>query len=382
MGVPIEYGLLRFIWWAFLGLLLIGFAVMDGFDLGIAILQPFVARRDAERRVLLNTIGPVWEGNQVWFILGGGASFAAWPPVYATSFSGFYLAMFLTLAALILRPVAITFRGKLENAPWCRAWDWAFFVAGLVPALIFGVAFGNLFLGVPFHFDETLRVTYEGGLLGLLSPFALLSGLVSVAMLTMQGGAFLALKTEGAVADRATRAAIAAAFALVILFTVAGLWLARGIDGYVITSAIDPAGPSNPLAKSVAREVGGWLRNYAIHPWIALAPALGYLGSFGAVGLLRAGRTLLAFLASSLGVAGIVATAGMSLFPFLMPSSSDPRSSLTVWDSSSSQRTLFIMMIATLVFLPLIIAYTGWVFRVLRGKITTDAVEKNKEGLY
>lgn len=380
MGIPIEYGLLRFIWWAFLGVLLIGFAVMDGFDLGVAILQPFVARRDVERRVLLNAIGPVWEGNQVWLVLGGGASFAAWPPLYATSFSGFYLAMFLALVALILRPVAIGFRSKLENVPWRRMWDWIFFVAGVVPALIFGVAFGNLFLGVPFHFDETMRLTYEGGLLGLLNPFALLSGLVSVAMLAMHGGVFLALKADGAVADRAARAATVAALALVFLFTLAGLWIAWGIDGYVIASAINPAGPSNPLIKTVTREPGAWLRNYGIHPWIALAPALGYLGSLGAVGLLRAGRTQFAFLSSSLGVAGIVATAGLSLFPFLMPSSSDLHSSLTVWDSSSSSRTLFIMLVATVIFLPLVIAYTGWAFRVLRGKVRTDDIERSKEG--
>src|ERR1700688_2865018 len=236
MAIPLDYGILRFIWWALLGVILIGFAVMDGFDLGIAMLQPFVARGDAQKRVLLNVIGPVWEGNQVWFIVGGGVAFAAWPPLYAVSFSGFYLAMFLVLVALILRPGAIGFHSKLEGEAWRRTWDWAFFVAGLVPSLIFGVAFGNLFLGVPFHFDETLRVTYEGGLWGLLNPFALLSGLVSVAMLAMQGGTFLALKSEGDIAARAARAAEIAAIALVLLFTLAGLWLAFGIDGYVISS--------------------------------------------------------------------------------------------------------------------------------------------------
>ena len=382
MTVPLDYGLLRFIWWALLGALLIGFAVMDGFDLGIAMLQPFVARSDAEKRLLLNAVGPVWEGNQVWLVLGAGASFAAWPPLYAVSFSGFYLAMFLVLAALILRPVAFTFRSKLENATWRAFWDRAFFVAGLVPALIFGVAFGNLLLGVPFHFDETLRVTYEGGLLGLLRPFAILSGLISIAMLAMHGGTFLALKTEGEVAARATQAGGRAALALVVLFTLAGLWVAFGIDGYAIEGPIHPAGPSNPLAKAVIRESGAWLANYGIHPWLIAAPALGYLGALGAALLLRKGWALMAFVASSLSVAGVVATAGVSLFPFLLPSSSDPKSSLTVWDSSSSPLTLFIMLIATAIFLPLVVAYTGWVFGVLRGKVTASEIEGNKEGLY
>ncbi len=382
MEIPLGYGLLRFIWWALLGIVLIGFAVMDGFDLGIAMLQPFVARGDAERRVLLNVIGPVWEGNQVWFVLGGGAAFAAWPPVYAVSFSGFYLAMFLVLAALILRPCAIAFRSKLEGGAWRRGWDWAFFVAGLVPSLVFGVAFGNLFLGVPFHFDDTLRITYEGGLLGLLNPFGLLSGLLSVAMLAMHGGTFLALKSEGEIAARAARAGGLAALALMVLFTLAGLWISLGIDGYVVTSAIHPAAPSNPLAKTVAREAGAWLRNFGIHPWLMLAPVIGYVGAIGAAGALRLGRPLLAFASSGLSVAGVIATAGMSLFPFLLASSSDPKSSLTVWDASSSQTTLFIMLVSVAIFLPIVLAYTAFVFRVLRGKVSLGEVEGDKEGMY
>ena len=380
--MPIDYATLRLVWWAFLGVLLIGFAVADGFDLGAALLQPYVARNDSEKRVLLNTVGPVWEGNQVWLILGAGAAFAAWPPLYAVSFSGFYLAMFLVLAALILRPVSITFRSKLEGVGWRRGWDWAFFVSGLVPALVFGVAFGNLFLGVPFRFDDTLRVTYEGGLFGLLNPWALLCGLVSVAMLAMHGGNWLALKTEGAAAARARIAAAWAAVALVVLFTLAGLWLAFGINGYVIAGTIDPSGASNPLNKSVVRAAGAWMHNYGAYPAMIAAPALVYLGAAATLALRNAGRPLLALVASGFGVAGVVATAGLSLFPFLLPSSLDPRSSLTVWDASSSPTTLFIMLVATLVFLPVVVAYTGWVFHVMRGPVTADAVERDKSSLY
>jgi cytochrome bd ubiquinol oxidase subunit II len=379
---PIEYGILRFLWWAFLGLLLIGFAVTDGFDLGAALLQPLVARTDTEKRLLLNAVGPVWEGNQVWLILGGGAAFAAWPPLYAVSFSGFYLAMFLVLAALILRPVAFTFRSKLDGVGWRRIWDWAFFLSGLVPALVFGVAFGNLFLGVPFRFDETLRVTYEGGLFGLLNPWALLCGLVSVAMLAMHGGSWLALKTEGPLAQRARSAASWASIALVALFTLSGLWIAYGIHGYVIEGAIQPAAPSNPLDKSVVRAAGAWLANYGIHPWLIVAPGLAYLGAGATWMLHRAGRSLAAFMASGIAVAGVIATAGVSLFPFLLPSSIDPRSSLTVWDASSSRTTLFIMLVATVIFLPMVIAYTGWVFRVMRGPVTADELERDGDNLY
>ena len=203
--IPLDYATLRLIWWLLLGILLIGFAVMDGFDLGVATLLPAVARTDEERRIVLNVIGPVWEGNQVWLILGGGAIFAAFPPLYAVSFSGFYIAMFLILVALILRPVGFKFRSKVPDPRWRAVWDWALFASGLVPSLVFGVAMGNVLLGVPFHFDDTLRVYYEGGLFGLLTPFALLCGLVSVAMLLMHGAGMLAMKTSGAVAARARR---------------------------------------------------------------------------------------------------------------------------------------------------------------------------------
>ncbi|MDQ0995893.1 cytochrome d oxidase subunit CydB [Phyllobacterium ifriqiyense] len=183
----LDYETLRLIWWVLLGTLLIGFAVTDGFDLGIGTLLPFIAKNDMERRVVINTIGPIWEGNQVWLIVGGGVIFAAWPPLYAVSFSGFYLAMFVILAALIIRPVAFKYRSKRESLLWRSAWDWALFVGGFVPALIFGVAVGNVIQGVPFRFNNELRIFYEGSFFGLLNPFALLCGVLSVAMLVMHG---------------------------------------------------------------------------------------------------------------------------------------------------------------------------------------------------
>lgn len=365
-----DYETLRLIWWALLGILLIAFAVMDGFDLGAATLLPFVGRTDAERRVVINTVGPVWEGNQVWFILGGGAIFAAWPLLYAVAFSGFYLAMFLVLVALILRPVAFKFRSKIEHPTWRRAWDWALFVGGLVPSLIFGVAFGNVLQGVPFRFDETLRMTYEGTLLGLLNPFALLCGLVSVAMLVMHGGAWLALKAAEPVAARAVTFMHLAAIALIALFAIAGLWVAIGIDGYSIVSTVAHDGPSNPLLKQVVRASGAWMANYGEQPWTLAAPALAFLGALGVIALSGLRRPGLALLSSALSVAGVIATAGLSVFPFLLPSSLDPSASLTVWDASSSRLTLAIMLGATVVFLPVIIAYTAWVYRVLRGRVT------------
>ena len=377
-----AYEALRLLWWAVLGVLLIGIAVMDGFDLGSAILLPWIGRTDMERRIVINTVGPVWEGNQVWLILGGGAIFAAWPPLYAVAFSGFYLAMLLLLCALILRPVGFKFRSKMPGETWRSVWDWALFVGGLVPALVFGVAFGNVLQGVPFQFDDTLRMTYTGTLLGLFNPFALLCGLVSVAMITMHGAAWLACKIEGALRARAQRIGVFAAVAMLVLFALGGVWAAH-LDGYVVQSFPGKAAASNPLGKQVARQAGALMANYDAVGWAVLAPALGLGGGLLAA-LLLASRRLrwLAFLCSGLAIAGIIATAGVSLFPFLLPSSLAPGSSLTVWDASSSMMTLLVMTIATAIFLPIVLSYTGWVYRVLRGPVTAEQIESDPHMSY
>jgi len=379
MPVPIDYEVLRLIWWALLGILLIGFAIFDGFDLGMAMLLPFVGRTNSERRVLINSVGPVWEGNQVWLLLGGGASFAAWPPLYAASFSGFYLAMFLVLVALILRPVAFKFRSKLDNAAWRTIWDWAMFIGGAVPSLIFGVAFGNLLQGVPFQFDADLRAVYTGSFFGLLNPFAVLCGLVSVMMLAAHGAAYVHMKTEGEIAARARRAGIATSLLTVVLFALAGVWVYGWIKGYALAQPMDHGGPSNPLRKSVEVSAGAWFGNYHVYPWTVAAPLIGLIAPLLTATLLARGRALAAFLFSALALFGIIATPGLAMFPFILPSSSAPNASLTAWDASSSQMTLFIMLVGTLIFLPIVLAYTAWVYRVLHGKVTPQSLEANRQ---
>lgn len=370
--MPLDYETLRLIWWALLGVVLIGFAVTDGFDLGLAAALPVLGRDDAERRALVHAIDPVWEGNQVWFILGGGAAFAAWPPLYGAAFSTLYGAMFIVLFALILRPVAFKFRDRMATDRWRRVWDHVLSASSAVAALVFGIAFGNLLLGIPFHFDETLRPHYSGGMLSMFRPFALLCGAVSLAMLLVHGAAYAAVKTDGIIAARARRLGAGAAAATVLLFALGGIAMAFWLPGHVVTSVLDPAGPSNPTLKHVAVEAGAWLANFRRYPWFAAAPALGLIASGLAGLLLRAGRDRLALVSSGLGIAGIVATPGLAMFPFILPSSSDPDSGLTVWDASSSPQTLFIMLIATAILLPIIMAYTAWVYRVLRGKVTAE----------
>ncbi len=377
---------LRVIWWLLLGVLLIGFALTDGFDMGVGALLPFVGRTDAERRVVINTVGPVWEGNQVWFILGGGAIFAAWPPLYAVSFSGFYLAMFVVLAALILRPVAFKYRSKRDSAGWRSGWDWALFVGGAVPALIFGVAVGNVLQGVPFHLTEDLMPMYDGSFItkffGLLNPFALLAGVVSLTMLLMHGAAWLSLKAEGQVAARARAIGSVAGIVAIAGYAAAGLWLAfGGLEGYRITSEFVANGPSNPLLSTVER-TPSWIGAYAERPWIILAPVLGFVGMAMAVAGLRAGRELSTLGWSKLGIFGVISSVGLTMFPFLLPSSKMPDASLTVWDASSSQLTLFVMLVVTLIFMPLILLYTAWVYKVLWGKVTEADVTDNSDSVY
>ena len=378
----ISYETLRLIWWALLGVLLIGFALTDGFDLGAATLLPFAARSDIERRTVINAIGPVWEGNQVWLILGGGAIFAAWPQLYAVSFSGFYLAMFAILFALILRPVAFKFRSKREEASWRNRWDWALFIGGFAPSLIFGVAVGNVLQGVPFRIEEDMQIFYDGSFFGLLNPFALLCGLVSVAMLVMHGAAWLQVKTSGAVAERARRFGITAALAVPVLYLSAGAILAFFLPGYVITSEISTSGVSNPLLKHAVIQNGAWLANYAARPVLWLVPGLGLAGTVIAALCMAARRPLAALITGGAGIAGIITSVGVSMFPFILPSSANPSASLTVWDASSSHLTLFIMLISTLIFMPIILAYTSWVFSVLRGKVDAEAIENGQEHAY
>jgi cytochrome d ubiquinol oxidase subunit II len=378
----LDYETLRVIWWALLGILLIGIAVMDGFDLGSAILLPIVGRSDMERRIVINTVGPVWEGNQVWLILGGGAIFAAWPLLYAVAFSGFYLAMLLLLLSLILRPVGFKFRSKLQGTRWRNVWDGALFIGGLVPALVYGVAFGNALQGVPFRFDDTLRMTYEGSLFDLFNPFALLCALVSVAMIVMHGATWLSIKTEAPVRNRARRAAAVAGVVLIVLFLAGGVW-AGHIDGYAIGHFAGTNAPSNPLAKQVTRAVGQLLANYGSHPWTLAAPIVALAATGWAVLLsLMKRATVAAFVGSGIASAAVIATAGLSLFPFLLPSSADPGSSLTVWDASSSETTLGVMLAVTVVFLPIVMIYTGWVYRVLRGPVTAASIEKDPHSAY
>lgn len=380
-----TYEILRFIWWALIGVLLIGFMVMDGHDMGVGTLSPFVGKTDSERRAAINSVTPHWDGNQVWFITAGGAVFAAWPLVYAASFSILYIAILAVLWTIFLRAPAFEYRSKIATDSWRTLWDWVLFVGSAVPPLLFGVAFGNLLLGVPFHFDSSMHLVNDAsspimGFLGLLSPFALLSGLVAFCMVTAHGGVYLTLRTEGKMQQRAKVAATVFSLLAIILFAVAGLFIAH-INGYTVSN-LDPNGQSNPLIKSVMVVKGAWLNNYINYPITILAPVLGFAGLSLSIILNNKNYSGYAFIFSGVGMAGIILTAGISMFPFILPSSSNPVSSLTVWDATSSPHTLLLMLIAAIIFTPIILIYTSWVYKIMRGKLTTQKIEENSKAYY
>lgn len=333
---------LNTIWFVLIGVLFAGYAVLDGFDLGVGILHLF-ARDEEERSLHVAAIGPVWDGNEVWLITGGGALFAAFPVVYATVFSGFYLALMLLLVALIARAVALEFRHALSSPRWVRVWDWAFGLGSLVPALLFGVAVGNVLRAVPLGSNAD----WQGSFLGLLNPYSLLVGLVGLTFFVMHGAVYLRMKTDGSLADRL------------------GLWAQRTWLAFVILYGLATLGTrwvSPFLFEGLEANAFFWLLV------VVLVAAI-----FTTMAATRRGRTGLAFLASSVTIVAMISMAALSLYPRLVPARPDLASSLTIYNASSSPLALKSMLIIALIGMPLVLAYTIVIYRVFRGKVRSNA---------
>ena len=377
-----DYEQLRIIWWMLIGVLFIGFAVTDGFDMGVGALLPILGKDDVERRVMINTVAPHWDGNQVWLITAAGALFAAWPMVYAVAFSGFYIAMMLVLFALYLRPVGFDYRSKIENPKWRSVWDWALFVGGFVPPFIIGVAFGNLLQGVPFTLDEFLRASYHGSFWQLLNPFGLLAGVVCVSMFIMQGASWLQMKTDGMLRSKAVTASQISAIVLIVCFASAGFLVINGIDGYVLTSDLSTTAVSDPRLKQVALQAGAWANNYERYPFTQILPILGLIFPLLVAVVSRFHRSGWAFLFSSLSIAMVILTCGSAMFPFVMPSSLQPNYSLTMWDATASEVSLGVMTFAAAVLIPTVLSYTIWTYSKMFGRITRKHIEEKSTSLY
>lgn len=333
---------LQVTWYFLIGLLLTGFAVLDGFDLGVGFWH-LGSRGDRERRTLLNAVGPTWDGNEVWLLAGGGALFAAFPPVYASVFSGFYLAMMLVVFALIARAVSLEFRSKERSTAWRKFWDVVFSASSTVAALLFGVALGNILRGIPLDGAGN----YTGSFWALLNPYALMTGVLGLAMLAFHGAVFIVLKTEGELAERARKWASGAGWVYLGLFLLAS----------VVTVATRPQ----------------LMKNYSDGPVLWIVPVLALFLIVAAVVFHKQNRAVLSFVFSSLSIAGMMALCGAGLFPNLVPALGTPELSLTAANASSSQLTLKTMLIVAVLGMPFVIGYTMWVYKSFRGKVDVES---------
>lgn len=370
-----DYDTLQVIWWILVGVLLIGFALTNGMDMAVSTLLFKVGQNSKERGAIISTIAPHWDGNQVWLITAGGAIFAAWPEVYAASFSGLYWGMLLVLFAIWLRPLAFDYRNHNSDETWLKRWDIALTVGSLVPILIFGVAFGNLLQGLPFWADENVRWHYDGvfltALLPLLDPFSLLCGLVSVSMLLTQGCLWIQLRTVDDIACRVRGLTLKLALLTVVLYGIAGIW-AYSFDGYQLT-ALAPEGSFHSITgKSVEVVPHGLFANYG-KLWILWLVPIISIFCFIKAGIAGVkGNAVKGIIYNSVAIAFVIITAAIAIFPFVMPSSIDPESSLTIWDASSSHFTLQVMLYAVIIFVPIALAYTIWAYRRMWNKVSAE----------
>lgn len=369
----LDHAALKMIWWNLEGALLLGYALLGGFDLGVGILLPLAARTKNEQRMFVDAIAPTWDGNQVWLIVAVAVLFAGWPLVYAALFSTAYGIMALLVLALALRPLAFEGRGKLSSPMGQSLCDWGLFLGSSLSVFLFGAAAGSLFLGLPFAFDDDMRLVRESAFPIFFHPLSLISGLASVALAAMHGAAFLLLRLPSSFSARPRQALWVSALFFVAAFSGA-LWMAMHAEGYHITSLAEVTeGVIDLRAKEVRLAPYAWMDNFHAHRLWWLAPLAALAGALTA--LLGRGRGFLAFFSTSVAVAGTALTFGFALFPFVLPSSLEPSHSLTIWDAASSRKTLLVMFWAAVVFLPLALFYTAWAYLAMRGKVRVEDSE-------
>ena len=366
-----EYATLKLIWWALIIVLLIGFTISCGMDLGVAVLLMVIGKTDADRRVIINAIGPTWDGNQVWFLVSAGAIFAGWPLLYAAVFSSLYFAFFLVLLMLILRPPGIDYRSKLPSKHWRQFWDICLFLSGVTPAFFFGLAFANIILGISFYYDDSLRPIITQSFSSLFRPITVLAGIASLSMLTVQGALFLQLKLDEKFSAYTKNIATYTGCIFILSFICTGLYVAFEANGFKLQDIADINSVLSPVKKIVLIEPKLWSYNYRYRCSNLVAVPIAVIASSClALWASRYDKPGLAIFLNSFSLASVIVTIGITMFPFILPSSAMPSHSLTIWDACSSKLTLQWLFWIILIFLPIVLLYTTWVYRVMRGKVT------------
>lgn len=379
-----DYMTLKVIWWCIIGFVLIVYACSAGFDYGGTLLMPFL-KKESQRRLVLNVLAPTWDGNMTWVIFIGGALFIVWSVVYSTVFSGLYAVMFTVLWSNFLRPPGFDYRSKIDNPLWRRFWDFALFVSSIIPMFMFGFIFGNLLMGMPFSFDPIyLRSYYSGNFWMELNWIGILSGLVSVCILAMHGCSYICLRTEGEVRESFQKKQAVFGVLFLILFTASGFVVAYHVPGYILQkSPIYPTG--HPLSNEVIVKVGAWVDSYRDHWWKIIGPVFAYIGVFFAIGGTKSKNYAWGFWSSCLAVGGTILTAGFSLYPFIVPSSTKPNQSITVWNATSSYYSLSIIFLLCIILFVIIFSYKIWAYMSIWRKnpiLTEQEILKDTHSFY
>ncbi|QJC29062.1 cytochrome d ubiquinol oxidase subunit II [Enterobacteriaceae endosymbiont of Plateumaris rustica] len=378
----LDYNTLCIIWWILIGILIIGFLITDGLDMGVGILLFIIGKNNIERRIMINSIAPHWDGNQVWLITVGGALFAAWPIVYATLFSSFYIAMIIMLLSLFLRPVGFEYRSKIKNYKWQNLCDILISIGSIIPPIIIGIAVGNLLNGIPFYIDKYFRIHSSLHFLNLFNMFSIIISITSIIMFINQASTYLQLRIYDKYINYKTNIIIQiSSIMLIIFFILSFINIIFYIKGYELHSLIFN-NITNLNKKEILHIYGSWFFNFQTHNYLLIIPLLCLiLPIFTIIYSLYKNR-IMSFICSSLTIIFMVCTVGIIMFPFIIPSSIRPKDSLTMWNAVSSQLTLNIMLYAAIIFVPIVLSYTFWCYKKMFFPITREEIKNNTNNYY
>ncbi|QJC29948.1 cytochrome d ubiquinol oxidase subunit II [Enterobacteriaceae endosymbiont of Plateumaris sericea] len=379
----LDYDILRIIWWFLIGILVIGFLITDGLDMGVGILLFIIGKNNIERRIMINSIAPHWDGNQVWLITVGGALFAAWPIVYATLFSNFYIPMIIMLLSLFLRPVGFEYRSKIKDNKWQKICDILISIGSIIPPIIIGLAMGNLLKGIPFYIDKYFRIHSELNFLNLFNKFSIMISITSFIMFINQASTYLQFRiNDKYISYRTNIITQISSIMLIIFFILSFINTIFYIKGYKVNTLIENNFNNIINKKEILYSYGFWFSNFQKHYYLLIIPLLCLILPIFTIIFSRYKKKLMTFICSSLTIIFIVCTIGITMFPLIIPSNIMPSHSLTMWNATSSKLTLSIMLYAAIIFIPIILSYTFWCYKKMFFSLTREEIKNNTNNYY